>query len=134
MTARYMPRRLVLATLAAGAMGTTAAQAATEAPFTPAAFAAAQQAGKPILMHVTAPWCPTCKAQAPILERLSADGAFKDLVILKVDFDTQKDILRTVNVQTQSTLIVYRGANERGRSAGDTNEVSIRALLLKSVN
>jgi len=131
-----MRRRAFLAALSLGIapLGLPSSHAATEATYTPAAFAAAQQAGKPILMHVTAPWCPTCKAQAPILQRLSADAAFKDLVIFKVDFDTQKDVLRGVNAQSQSTLIVWRGTAERGRSAGDTSEASIRSLLQKSVN
>lgn len=127
-------RSVLLTTLALGALGLAPTRAATEAPFTQAAFAAAQQAGKPILLHITAPWCPTCAAQKPIIERVAATTAFKDLVILKVDFDSQKDILRTVNAQNQSTLIVYRGATERGRSAGDTDEASIRTLLQKSLN
>lgn len=109
------------------------AQAAAPVAYTDAAFAAAQQAGKPILLHVTAPWCPTCTAQKPILDKLTADPALKDLVFLTVDFDTSKDLLRKLRVQAQSTLIVYHGATERGRSAGDTNATSITALVRKSL-
>lgn len=115
------------ATLAAGA-----ARAATEAPFEPQAFAAAQQAGKPILVDVWASWCPTCATQAPILHQMSADPAFKDLTIFKVDFDTQKDALRALAVRSQSTLIAFRGNTEVGRSVGDTRADSIRALLEKT--
>jgi len=111
----------------------TQLHAATEADFTQAAFTAAQQAGQPILLHVTAPWCPICVAQKPILGKLSADAAFKDLVILRIDFDSQKELLRALNVRTQSTLIVYRGATELGRSAGDTNEASVTAFARKSL-
>ncbi len=49
-----------------------------------------------------------------------------------VDFDTQKELLRTMNVQKQSTFIVYHGTAERDRSTGETNEAAIRALLAKS--
>lgn len=128
-------RSFVLVTLSTMgmALGLPAARAATDAPFTQDAFAAAQKAGKPILLHVTAPWCPTCTAQKPILGKISADPAFRDLVILRVDFDNQKDVVRAMNVRSQSTLIVYRGATEVGRSAGDTNEASITALARKSV-
>lgn len=126
-------RHLVLATLAlAGAAAVTMAHAATQAPYTQAAFAAAQQEGKPILLHVTAPWCPTCKAQTPIIDKLAAEPAHKDLVILKIDFDSQKDVLATLNVRSQSTLIAFHGKQERARSAGDTNEASIRALAQKT--
>jgi len=127
-------RHLLLAALASVAFGTAAAHSATEARYTQAAFDAARQAGKPILLHVTAPWCPTCKAQAPILDKLSGEPVFRDLVILKVDFDSQKDVLSAMNVRTQSTLIAYHGTAERGRSAGDTQEASIRALAQKAMN
>ena len=113
---------------------TQSSTSATDAPFTQDAFAAAQKAGKPILLHVTAPWCPTCTAQKPILGNIAVDPAFKDLVILRVDFDSQKDVVRAMNVRSQSTLIVYRGANELGRSAGDTNAASITALARKTIS
>jgi thiol-disulfide isomerase/thioredoxin len=44
---------------------TSVAFAADKKPFTAAAFEAAQASGKPILIDVSASWCPTCKAQAP---------------------------------------------------------------------
>jgi hypothetical protein len=33
----------------------------------------------------------------------------------------------------QSTLIVFKGKREAGRSAGDTNAASIEALLAKAI-
>ncbi|MGD9922919.1 MAG: thioredoxin family protein, partial [Pseudorhodoplanes sp.] len=102
-------------------------------PFTPAAFEAAQVAGKPILIDVSASWCPTCKAQAPILSKLLGEQRFKNMVAFNVDFDSQKDILRRLNVQRQSTLIVFKGKQEAGRSVADTNSASIEALLAKSL-
>jgi thioredoxin-like negative regulator of GroEL len=102
-------------------------------PFTQAAFDAAKAAGKPVLVEVSAPWCPTCKAQKPILSDLRAMPKFKDLVIFEVDFDSQKEVLRGLNVQKQSTLVVFKGGKEVGRSTGDTKKESIEALLAKSV-
>lgn len=97
------------------------------------AFEAAQMAGKPVLIEVTAPWCPTCKAQKPILSNLEKDPKFKDMVVFQIDFDTQKDLLRKFDVRMQSTLIAYKGTKEVGRSTGDTNAASIEALLVKSI-
>ena len=113
------------------ALAAPGARAATEAPFTQPAFAAAQQEGKPILIDISAPWCPTCAQQRPILTKLMADPAFKDLVVYQVDFDTQKDVVRALGAQMQSTLVVFHGAVEKGRSTGDTNAASIKALLQK---
>ncbi len=109
-----------------------AAQAATEAPFTQQAFASAQHEGKPILVDITAPWCPTCAKQRPILSQLMAGPAFKDLIVYQVDFDSQKDVVRALGAQMQSTPVVFHGAAEKGRSTGDTNAQSIKALLQKA--
>jgi thiol-disulfide isomerase/thioredoxin len=121
-----------LAALAVGlGLGLSAsfASAAEIAPFTPDAFAAAQKAGKPILVDIKASWCPTCHAQAPILGKLEEQAKFKDLVVLEVDFDTQKNVVRQFGARTQSTLIAYKGAKEATRSVGDTNPGSIATLL-----
>jgi thioredoxin 1 len=102
-------------------------------PFDAKAFAAAQAAGKPVLVEVSAVWCPICKAQKPILSNLATKAKFKDMTLFEIDFDTQKDLLRTFRVQKQSTLIAFRGAQEVGRSTGDTNATSIESLLDKSL-
>ena len=86
--------------------------------------------------HVTrwtqaATWCPTCRAQNPILTQLTRDPDFKDLVVFKIDFDTQKDDVRALKATSQSTLIAFKGEAETARSIGDTNPASI-ATLLKS--
>ncbi|MGY3236281.1 MULTISPECIES: thioredoxin family protein [unclassified Bradyrhizobium] len=109
-----------------------AASAATEMPFTAQAFDSAQHEGKPILVHITAPWCPYCAKQRPILDSIESEAAFKDLVVYNVDFDTQKDIVRSLGAQKQSTLIVFHGAAEKGRSTGDTDANSIKTLLRKA--
>ena len=64
-----------------------------------------------------------------MLSGLEADPRFKDLVVLDVDFDSQKDVLRTLNVRVQSTLIAFKGAAETARSTGDTQPASIAQLL-----
>ena len=107
--------------------------AAETAPYTDAAFAAAQSTGKPILIDISAPWCPTCRAQKPILSELSKQPKFTDLMILDVDFDHQKDVVRSFGAQLQSTLIVFKGEREVGRSVGDTERASIAELLDKAI-
>lgn len=111
----------------------TAAKAATSATFDAAAFAAAQKSGASILIDVSAPWCPTCSAQRPILGELFAKPEYEGLKVFEVDFDSRKDVLRALGVRSQSTLIVYRGATEVGRSVGDTDAASISALLARSI-
>jgi len=102
-------------------------------PFDQATFNLAQKDGKPILIAVHADWCPTCRAQAAIIEKLSKNEEFKNLVILRVDFDNQEDVVKAFHTNRQSTLIVFKGSQEVGRSLGDTRENSINALLKKAL-
>lgn len=93
------------------------------------AFQDAQKAGKAVLLHVTAPWCSTCKAQHPVIAKI--EKARPGLVVYNIDFDTSKDVLRQLRVQSQSTLIVFKGAQEVGRSTGETRADKIGALVAK---
>jgi thiol-disulfide isomerase/thioredoxin len=106
-----------------------AAQAAQ--PFDGKTFADAQGAGKAILVDVTAPWCPTCAKQKPIIEGLEKESP--QLLVLTVDFDSAKDVLKQFGVQAQSTLIVYKGKTEEGRSIGQTDPAVIHALVGKAL-
>jgi len=126
-------RTLFAGLVAVALLGSVPASAAEWTEFTPDALAAAQAEGKPILVDVFAAWCPTCRAQNPILVKLTREPKYKDLVVLKADFDTQKQELHPLNVRKQSTLIVFKGDKELDRSVGDTSEVSIEGMLDKTL-
>jgi len=125
-------RSLLIATALAPALGVVPAFAASLTTFDADAFTAAQKAGKPILLAVHATWCPTCKAQTPILSELRADPKFAGLVYFVIDFDGAKDLLKRFDVRMQSTLIAFKGPSEVGRSVGDTDKASIYALVSKT--
>jgi len=128
-------KRMLLAsmTIVAKTLWAAISFAADRVPFDQKAFEAAQAAGKSILVDVSAPWCPVCRAQKPIVEKLSLLPEYKDLTIFDVDFDTQKDVLRNLQVQRQSTLIVFKGAKEIDRSVGSTDPSAISDLLKKAI-
>lgn len=92
-------------------------------------FAVSQARGERILIDISATWCPTCKAQKPIIEGLAAAPENTDLVIYDVDFDSMKDVVRSFGARMQSTLIAFKGATETARSVGDTNPDSIATLV-----
>ncbi len=101
--------------------------------FTQLNFNQLQKEGKSILVEVHAPWCPTCRAQAPIVDMLLKNNEYQSINVLRVDFDSQKDALKAFNVSKQSTLIVYKGSKEMGRSTGDTASASIESLIKKAL-
>ena len=110
----------------------TVAHAAETKPFDQKTFDALQAAGKPVLIDVYADWCPTCKQQAPILSQLLNTPEFKDFTVLKVNFDTQKDVRQVLHGAQQSTFICFRGKREVARTVGDTGKDSIAATLRKA--
>lgn len=128
-----MKLRATLALFAISALAGMS-QAGEIKPFSQAAFNQLTQAGKPVVVDVSATWCPTCKAQKPILDRLMQQPAYKDVTLLTVDFDSEKPVLRTFKVGMQSTLVGFKGDREVGRSVGDTTEAGIEGLIKKTLN
>ncbi len=137
-----MTRKYVLAIVAGvvavgafgGYQGFLASNAAVAAgtkhvDFTNAAFAAAQKAGKPILIDVWASWCPTCKAQQPGIVAAQNLPANKGLVVMRINYDTQKAEMKPLNITRQSTLIAFKGSRETGRSIAATDPAKIAALV-----
>ncbi len=101
--------------------------------FTPEAFAAAQAAGKPVLLFFDASWCSTCSVERPIIadviDELEKTRSGRNLEVFTVDWDSQQDVAMKYNVPTQSTLVVFQGKVEKGRLTGETDPQEIRALL-----
>jgi len=106
---------------------------AAEEAFTQTAFDRLQQQGASILISIHADWCPTCRAQAPILKKLLEQNEFKSVHALRVDFDQQKDVVSAFKAIKQSTLIVFKGGKEIDRSLGVTDEQDIAGLLRKAL-
>jgi len=117
--------------LALVAMSATNAQPVK--PFSFAALKAAQAAHKSIFIDVFAPWCPTCRAQAPTIDALATSPVTSQLVILRVDFDHQDAEKAFLHVNKQSTLIAYKGDKEIGRAVGITDPNQINALALSTL-
>ena len=109
------------------------AAAAERQPYTPAALAAAQASGRPILVDVKAWWCPICASQGRTIKATTADPKYNNLLILSINYDTQKADWKALGAQKQSTLIGYRGAREVGRVVYMTNKAVINELLAKTI-
>jgi len=124
-----MPSRRLLLVASALLLAFPSALAAKEMAFSNEAFEKAQASGAPILVDIFATWCPTCRAQQPVLEKLEADPKYKDLKVFQIDFDRQSETVRAFGANKQSTLIVFRGDKETGRSVGVTDPAAIAALL-----
>jgi thiol-disulfide isomerase/thioredoxin len=103
-------------------------------PFNQQDFDKLTHEGKPVVLDVSATWCPTCKAQKPIIDGLMKQPAYKDVTLLTLDFDTAKPTLKKFKVTMQSTLVAFKGGKEVGRSVGDTTPEGLEGLIKKTVN
>ena len=106
----------------------TATQALEIKPYTGAALADAQKAGKPVALHFHADWCPTCKAQEKSLAVLKTEPGL-DVLLLVANYDTERALKTRFKVRSQSTLVVLHGDQERARLVGDTSADAIRTAL-----
>jgi len=106
---------------------------ADQQPYSDVLFDKLTKSGKSVVVEVHADWCPTCRAQSPIVKELLNEKELVNLTALKVDFDNQKAALKKFNVRQQSTLIGFKGEKEVARSVGDTNKANIKKLLLKTL-
>jgi thioredoxin 1 len=105
---------------------------ASEVPFNQAQFASMRDSGKPVAVVFHADWCPTCKAQAPVLKQLMQTAEFQNLTLFVADFDTEKALKRALRVTQQSTVVVFKDGKERGRSTGDTQADNLAAVLRRA--
>jgi thiol-disulfide isomerase/thioredoxin len=82
-------------------------------PFSPERFAALQAKGELVLVDIFATWCPVCAEQQKVLQAYRERHPDVTLHILEVDFDKNKEWVRQFRAPRQSTLILFRGKEQR---------------------
>lgn len=110
------------------------AEPATQWPaYDASAFAALQEAGEPVVVDVYAPWCPTCRAQEPILEAMRTDPAYEGVNFVRVDYDNDTQFLETHDIARQSTVLVFKDGKELARSVAETDEARLQQLVAQAL-
>ncbi|MDX0701016.1 thioredoxin [Sinorhizobium medicae] len=127
-----MNRRNFLLTTAGAALALTTSAFAGSRDILPD-FDEVAAEGIPVLIHVTAPWCGTCQIQKPIVQKLLGKGDFVKMRKYEVDYDTQGNVLQRFQVQSQSTMILYKNGKEIDRQVGETDPAAIEAFLRKAL-
>ena len=102
-------------------------------PISAANFADIEKQGKSAVISTHADWCSTCKAQDKVLAVFMKDPDYKNVVFYQVDYDNQKDLIKTLKVRTQSTIIVYKSGKEVARATGDTKEAALSKLTRQAL-
>lgn len=107
----------------------SSSRAAEYKDFDAATFAAAQSAGRPILLDVAAWWCPVCQSQKATIKETVGAAAYSKLLILHIDYDRQESVWKGFNVVKQATLIGFKGKKEVGRLEFISDKDQIESLL-----
>ena len=126
-------RRSLLAGVALGFLAVSGAQAANKLPFEAAAFEAARDSGKPVVLQVAATWCGPCQKMKRTVSDLVGRPDFKDVMIFEADYDADKEELRRLNAYHVTTLVLYRNKTEVQRTVGETQVEVIEPFLRKAM-
>lgn len=90
-------------------------------------------AAHPVLAEFWAPWCPPCRALAPIIESLADDFGGR-LRVCKINADENPDLARRYEVVAVPTLLVFQegelvrkltGARSRAQLLADLDGVVV---------
>lgn len=106
---------------------------ADEVPFNQAQFDRDKAAGKPVVVYFHADWCPTCRVQKPIVDKLAMEPSLRPITIFVADYDTETALEKTLKVGSQSTFVVFKQGHEVTRSTGQTQEPVIRSVLQQAL-
>jgi len=122
-------RSLIGAVLAlAFCYGAGPANAVEPQPYENAEVQKAIKSGMPVVVHVYAPWCLQCRAQASILSDLPPEGRLTKVRFFRVSYDQQKDVVSSLNCP-RSTVIAYKNGKEVGRMSWGTSKDDVMSVL-----
>jgi thiol:disulfide interchange protein len=98
------------------------------APYSAQALAQKQQAGEAVSLHFHANWCPTCLVQEKAFNTFKGDATVPG-TLLVVDYDQERELKRQMGIRSQSTLIVFKGQEQKHRSGGVTDPQALKTAL-----
>ena len=115
--------------LAVSAIFYAAVASADFKSFSQAEYDRALKQGKTLVVDFHADWCPTCKTQAPLLNEIVNMPGYENVVALKANYDTEKDLKKSLKVSKQSTIVVFKAGQEVARQAGQTDKAALKKLI-----
>ena len=93
-------------------------------------FEKAQSDGKVVVVSSWIKYCSSCASQMKVLNKIEED--FKNIVYLNFDV-RNKDISNLLNVEYQTTLLIFKNNKEVYRSIGETTKEKIYKAINSSI-
>jgi thiol-disulfide isomerase/thioredoxin len=126
-------RRFLLAAFALLAMFGAASAFSGFAPYDKAKFDRLVQSGAPVIAHVHANWCSTCRRQEALMNDMLKDARFARVQTIRVDYDTDKDFQKAHNVNSRATILVFKDGKEVARVVFDTDSERIKRAIERAL-
>ncbi len=99
--------------------------------FSKEVFNKAQSEGKIVVVSSWIKYCSSCASQMKVLNKATDD--FQNIVYLNFDVGN-KEISNLLNVQYQTTLLIFKKNKEIYRSVGETSKSEIYKAIEKSLS
>lgn len=87
------------------------------------------KADKPVLVDFWAEWCGPCQMMGPIVDEVAEER--NDIIIGKLNVDTQPEIALRYNVMSIPTLILFENGEEAQKSIGLISKEELLELINK---
>ena len=87
------------------------------------------KADKPVLVDFGAEWCGPCQMMGPIVDEVAEER--DDIIIGKLNVDTQPEIALRYNVMSIPTLILFENGEEAQKSIGLISKEELLELINK---
>ena len=108
-----------------------------ETTFNKKLFDEAQSEGKVVVVSAWIKYCTSCAGQMKILNKAKNEGELLDISFDNIEyfsFDvTNKEIANLLNVQYQTTLLIFKDDKEIYRSVGETTKDLISEAIRSSI-
>ena len=103
---------------------------AKETTFDKTLFNKAQAEGKIVIVSSWVKYCTSCASQMKVLDKAKND--FENIEYFKFDV-RNKEIANLLNVQYQTTLLIFKDNKEVYRSVGETSKDLIYKAIQSSI-
>ncbi len=82
----------------------------------------------PVLVDFYAPWCGSCRAVAPLIERLGGEKN-ENFEVAKVNIDEEAELAHRFGIQSVPTFAVFRDGELAERRIGVLRERELLDLI-----
>ena len=97
-----------------------------------AAFRAAMEAKKTLVVDFWAEWCGPCRMLAPVMESLSEEMEGK-AEFVKIDVDDNPDLAREYSIMSIPCVMVFKNGALAGKNVGFVPQSAMKEFIEKHI-